>query len=184
VDPGSKESTAPAGSQENKGPTAPRVDILVIPRSGQGYDFVAMDNGDNPKAVRGQFNVTTWNDTNKVRPGTYTLSYRPHIEVKSGIAGIKQTIGAVLSGNKSGDVNVNEGNPALSNTDDWNTIKYEDGTMLGGVMIHHGHDKITGEGGSSLGCFVTDKPTYEQLDQMVCENSNNNDQTYFHLQPR
>jgi hypothetical protein len=33
-------------------------------------------------------------------------------------------------------------------------------------------------------CFVTDKPTYEQLHQMLLENSNNDGQAYFHLLPR
>ncbi len=162
----------------------PRVDIYVYPRKDKGYDFVAI-NSSSPKVVQGQFNTTTTNwTTDSVRPGDYTISYRPHIEVKSGIAGIEQKIGAVMSGNRSGDVNEHEGNLALSNTTDWNTIKYEDGTMLGGIMIHPGRDKSTGEGGGSRGCFVTNKPTYDQLDKMVLENCNHDGQTYFHLQPR
>ncbi|HYA40912.1 MAG TPA: hypothetical protein VEF34_06390 [Syntrophobacteraceae bacterium] len=167
-----------------QGPTAPRVDILVTPRGEKGYDFVAVNSGDNPKSIRGQFNVTTSNDTGKVRPGRYTLSFRPHIEEKSGLAGIKQQIGTLLSGNVSLDINKNEGYPTLSNTDDWNTIIYKDGTKLGGVMIHPGHDRVTGQGGRTEGCFVTDRPTYEQLHQMLIENSNNNGKAYFHLQPR
>ena len=168
----------------NQGPMAPRVDILVTPRSDKGYDFVAMDNGETPKTVRGQFNVTTWNDTGKVRPGTYTLSFRPHIEEKSGVAGIKQEIGTILSGNLSGNVNKREGSPALSNTDDWNTIMYKDGTKLSGVMIHPGRDKVTGEGGGTEGCFVTDEPTYEQLHQLLSDNQGRNGRAYFHLLPR
>jgi hypothetical protein len=179
-----KEGPASRSIQENRGPTAPRVDIYAIPRKDKGYDFVAVDNGDNPKQVRGQFNVTTWSDTSKVRPGNYTLSFRPHIEEKTGVAGIKQEIGAILSGNWSGNVNKNEGYPTLSNTHDWNTILYKDGTKLGGVMIHPGRDKVTGEGGATEGCFVTNKPTYDQLHQMLLENSNNNGQAHFHLLPR
>ena len=167
-----------------QGPDAPRVDILATPRSDKGYDFVAMDNGDNPNTVRGQFNVTTWNDTSKIRPGSYTLSFRPHIEEKSGIAGAKQEIGTILSGNFSGKANKNEGYPTLSNTGDWNTIMYKDGTKFDGVMIHPGRDPVTGEGGGTEGCFVTNKPTYEQLHQMLIENSNNNGKAYFHLLPR
>ena len=183
-DAGNKGKAASDGSLEGHRSQAPRVDIYVYPRKDKGYDFVAI-NSSSPKVIQGQFNTTTTNwATNKVRPGDYTISYRPHIEVKSGITGIKQMIGAVMSGNRSGDVNQHEGNLALSNTNDWDTIRYEDGTMLGGVMIHPGHDKSTGEGGSSLGCFVADKPTYEQLDQMVLENCNNNGHAYFHLQPR
>lgn len=167
-----------------QGPTAPRVDVLVTPRSDKGYDFVAMDNGENQKMVQGQFNVTTSNDTNKVRPGTYSLSFRPHIDEKSGLAGIKQEIGTLLSGNISLDVNRHEGNPALSNTGDWNSIMYKDGARLGGVMIHPGRDPVTGEGGGTEGCFVTNKPTYEQLHQMLIDNSNNGGNAYFHLLPR
>lgn len=81
------------------------------------------------------------------------------------------------------DVNLHEDSSTLSNTDDWNTVRYKDGTTLDGVMIHPGRDKVTGEGGRSEGCFVTDKPTYEQLHQMLQENSNNNGKAYFHLLP-
>ncbi|MGO9022175.1 MAG: hypothetical protein ACLQVJ_27880 [Syntrophobacteraceae bacterium] len=86
----------------------------------------------------------------------------------------------MLSGNLSLDVNRHEDNPTLSNTHDWNTLRYKDGTVLGGVMIHPGLDKATGQGGATFGCFVTDKPTYEQLHQMLLENSNNNGKAYFH----
>ncbi len=149
-DAGNKGEAVPHGSVEGHRAQAPRVDIYVYPRKDKGYDFVAI-NSSNPKVIQGQFNTTTTNwATDKVRPGDYRISYRPHIDVKSGITGIKQMIGAVMSGNSSGNVNKEEGKLALSNTNDWNTIKYENGTQLGGVMIHPGHDKSTGEGGSSL----------------------------------
>ncbi len=64
------------------------------------------------------------------------------------------------------------------------TIMYKDGTRLGGVMIHPGRDPVTGEGGGTEGCFVTDKPTYEQLHKLLLENTNNNGKAYFHLLPR
>jgi hypothetical protein len=180
---GNKGEAASDVSLEGHETQAPRVDIYVYPRNDKGYDFVAI-NSSNPKVIQGQFNVTTTNDTSKVRPGDYTISYRPHIEVKSGIAGIKQTIGAMWSGNLSGNVNKHEGYPTLSNTNDWDTIKYEDGTQLGGVMIHPGRNEITGEGGVTEGCFVTNRPTYEQLHQILLENDKSNGQAYFHLQPR
>src|SRR5208283_5652473 len=100
-DAGNKGEATSDGALEGHRAKAPRVDIYVYPRNDQGYGFVAI-NSSNPKVIQGQFNTTTTNWTpNKVRPGDYTISYRPHIEVKSGIARIEQMIGAVMSGNRS-----------------------------------------------------------------------------------
>ena len=59
----------------------------------------------------------------------------------------------MLSGNISLNVNMHEDNPTLSNTDDWNTIRYKDGTVLGGVMIHPGPRQSHGPGRVDSGVF-------------------------------
>jgi hypothetical protein len=118
--------------------------VYVTPRPNgqQGYTYFAVDNLDNGNGTEGhvlsgQFNVTT-SDSVSLPAGDYTLSPRPYIPPKSGIAGALQILNTLLSGNASGDPNRHVGVPVLSNTSDWNTIQLpNDGTMQG-VEIHPG----------------------------------------------
>jgi len=139
------------------------------PNDPKGFSFFAVDDkGSAP--VTGYFNRTTEANYHELRPGDYTLSPRSHIAVKSSIGGLLQYGHQIWSDNRSGDPNEHEGNPAISNTNDWNTIQLPDGRKMRGAAIHPGRDPITGEGGDSLGCMVTTKKEYNQLNNMLQRN--------------
>jgi hypothetical protein len=111
----------------------------------------------------------TTDNYNQLRPGNYTISPRPHIEEKTGVAGLKQTIGSMLPGNRDGNVNKHEGQPIISNTNDPGTVRYSDGKKIHGATIHPGRD-ANGEGGNSLGCLVCNTETFNKLNQQLNEN--------------
>jgi hypothetical protein len=136
----------------------------------KGYAFFAVD-GRGSAPVEGCFNNSTFMNLNGVPAGDYSLSPRPHIEVKQGLEGLEQRVGLLRSGNSSGDPNKHEGCPTLSNTDDWNTIITPGGDMMQGVMIHPGSED-DGSGGNSLGCLVANKHDYESLNNMLQANYN------------
>jgi RHS repeat-associated protein len=158
-----------------------RADVYVYPMSNgqQGYSFVAIGDNPNSEPVTGHFNVTTSNSVS-LPIGTYTLSPRPHIDVKTGVAGVLQTLNSMLSYNALGDVNRHEGVPVLSNTADWNTIQLPSGVQMHGVEIHPGSDPTTGEGGRSAGCLVCSNVDFGNLNQMLKENYNNGG-AYLHM---
>jgi len=115
------------------------------PHDPKGFSFFAVDDkGSEP--VTGYFNRTTYANYDELLPGDYTLSPRPHIAVKTGLAGAGQYVNQFRTGNSSGDPNKHEGNPAISNSDDWNTIILPNGHKMTGSEIHPGKDSITGEG--------------------------------------
>ena len=133
--------------------------------------------------LRGMFNTTTDNRGNgPIRTGDYTLSPRPYIVEKIGVAGLLQQANALFNLNRSGDVNKHEGMPVLSNTDVPNLIQYSDGSIRTNITIHPGRDPVTGEGGNSLGCFVCNKSDFNNLNQMI-QNNYDNGGSYFHLAP-
>jgi hypothetical protein len=139
------------------------------PNDPKGFSFFAVDDkGSEP--VTGHFNRTTWLNIHELPPGDYTLSPRPHIAVKTGLDGVEQNVGQRLSGNWSGDPNEHEGNPVISNSKDWNTVILPDGIKRSGAAIHPGKDLIAGEGGISLGCMVTTKDEYNQLNRLLQSN--------------
>lgn len=64
--------------------------------------------------------------------------------------------------------NENAGRPTISNTKDWNTIRNPDGSKTHGAQIHPGKNGTNG--GTSLGCMVTDQTTYDKLNELFQEN--------------
>ena len=98
--------------------------------------------------------------------GDYSLTPRSHIEIESGLSGLLQTAGVILSGNTSGDPNRHEGMPVLSNVGKPGLIVYSDGTTRTNVEIHPDRDPLTGEGGVSLGCFVCNNADFGRLNSM------------------
>ena len=154
-------------------PSGLRADVYVtpLPNGQQGYSFRAVDDQGGP-AVTGAFNTTT-SDSIALPRGAYTLTPRPHIEVKTGIAGYLQMLGSLLSGNATGDVNRHEGVPMISNTSDPSTIALPNGGQMRGVEIHPGRDPVTGEGGRSLGCLVCNNIDYGNLNALLKDNYNN-----------
>jgi RHS repeat-associated protein len=148
-------------------PTGLEAWIYVTERGDKGYDFAAYDDQNHP-AVIGTFNTTTQN-VNPLRPGEYTVSPRPHIQPRTGLAGLVQRARSVLSGNAEGNVNRHEGQPLISNTGEAGIIQYSDGEERGGATIHAGRDQ-NGNGGLSLGCLVTDKKTLNALMKLLGQN--------------
>jgi len=139
------------------------------PNDPKGFAFFAVDDkGSEP--VTGYFNRTTYENYNELPSGDYTLSPRPHIAIKSGLEGVEQNLGQKISGNWSGDPNFHEGNPVISNSDDWNTIILPDAHKMRGATIHPGKDPVTGEGGLSLGCMVTTNNEYDKLNRILQRN--------------
>jgi len=161
-------------------PTGLRADVYVmpLPYGQQGYTFRALDD-QNSLVVTGFFNVTT-NNYNQLRIGDYSLSPRPHIEEKTGIAGYAQMLGSIWSGNTTGNVNRHEGVPQISNTDQPGVIMYSDGTMIKAAEIHTGRDPLTGEGGNSLGCLVCNNTDFDKLNQLLKRNYNDGG-AYLHM---
>ncbi|MCP4456842.1 MAG: hypothetical protein GY816_02265 [Cytophagales bacterium] len=71
-----------------------------------------------------------------------------------------------------GDRNRNEGIPTLSNTNNWNTIQYDDGSEpLTGIQIHPGRDEYGS--GISDGCLMCSDVEFGQLNQMFNDNYSN-----------
>ncbi len=143
--------------------------VYVTPRQDKGYNFRAFDDRKNPM-VSGVFNFTTENKDPSVRPGSYSLSPRPHIEEKTGISGVIQQLGSIYYGNRTGDVNRHEGMPVLSNTNQQNLISYPDGSTRTNITIHPGRNPATGEGGNSLGCLVCNNLTFGALNGLLKNN--------------
>lgn len=63
------------------------------------------------------------------------------------------------------------GRPTISNTSDWNTIQYPNGSITKGAQIHPGRNGTNQ--GTSLACMVTDKSTYDALNNLFQNNYNN-----------
>lgn len=149
-----------------------RADVAMIPDpNGKGYIFVAIDSSGNK--ITGHFNNTTFNEPGKALPvGNYTITPRPHIQEKSGIAGVKQKVGTILSGNVSGNVNKHEGQPTITNTGRPGEVRRPDGTTMEGVTIHPGRDS-NGNGGVSEGCLVTCNADFGRLNSMLNQNYQN-----------
>ena len=175
-------------------PSGMRADVFAtpLPNGQKGFSYTAIGptgasyptmEANYDIILRGMFNTTTDNRGNgPIRTGDYTLSPRPYIVEKIGVAGLLQQANALFNLNRSGDVNKHEGMPVLSNTDVPNLIQYSDGSIRTNITIHPGRDPVTGEGGNSLGCFVCNKSDFNNLNQMI-QNNYDNGGSYFHLAP-
>jgi len=129
--------------------------VIARPNNQGGFDFLAFDNqGSN--LITGSFNNDTTN-FNQVRPGDYSATPRPTLP---------NTFANWLFNR-----NEKAGNPTISNTNDWNTIKYADGSITRGAQFHEGRDG-TSEG-TSLACMVSNSSTNDKLLEMFERNYNN-----------
>ena len=129
--------------------------VHAFPNSQGGYDFHAFDNqGSN--VVTGSFNNNTIN-FNQILPGVYSVTPRPELP---------NTLTNWLF-----DRNKNAGNPTISNTDDWNTIQYSDGSITTGAQFHEGRGG--GSGGVSQACMVSDGMTNIDVNDLFLRNYDN-----------
>ncbi|WP_050750276.1 RHS repeat-associated core domain-containing protein [Allochromatium vinosum] len=129
--------------------------VAAIPLSTGGYSFTATGSGLHGN-ITGTFNTGTIN-FNQIRPGTYFITPRPNLP---------NTFTNWLF-----DRNEYAGRPTISNTDDWNTIRYPDGSVTHGAQIHPGRNGTSG--GVSRACMVTDQSTYDSLNNLFQNNYNN-----------
>ncbi len=129
--------------------------VNAFPNSQGGFDFVAHDDqGSEP--IAGNFNNDTDN-FNQIRPGSYNVTPRPELP---------NTFTNWLFNR-----NENAGNPTISNTNDWNTIRYPNGDVTTGAQFHEGRNGSAT--GVSLACMVSDRPTNNALEQLFQGNYNN-----------
>lgn len=136
--------------------------VLVRPLPGGGYRFQATDNlGSNP--VTGTFNTGTAINVNQLPAGDYTVNPRPRVAEPGLLGQIRDSF--------MGDRNKNAGRPTISNTENWNQVRYPDGSIHEGVQIHPGREGTAS--GNSLGCLVCTQSNYGQLNQMFQKNYNN-----------
>jgi len=142
-----------------------KVNVYPRPNNQQGFDYIAFDDlGSKPLA--GQFNANTTINVNQLRAGDYTVSPRPHVP-EPGLFG---TLNDWLHGNFSGR-NRNEGIPTISNTTDWNTIRYSEGTIIQGAQIHSGRNGT--DQGNSLACLVCTQDNFNNLNALFQKNYDN-----------
>lgn len=129
--------------------------VNAFPNNQGGFDFTATDNqGSAP--ITGHFNNDTIN-INQLRSGKYDVTPRPRLP---------STLKNWLFNR-----NENAGRPTISNTDDWNTIKYADGDITTGAQFHEGRDGTSS--GTSLACLVSDRTTNDLLREMFEKNYDN-----------
>lgn len=130
--------------------------INAFPNGQGGYNFIAHDSTPGSSVITGNFNNNTHN-INQIRSGTYNVTPRP-------------TLPNTLS-NWLFNRNDNAGNPTISNTGDWNTIEYSDGSITRGAQFHGGRNGTSS--GVSQACMVSDRETNNALNQMFQNNYNN-----------
>jgi len=122
--------------------------VVASPNNQGGYNFYAHDNMGSA-TITGNFNNNTLN-YNQIRAGTYSVNPRPVLPF--------------TFSNWLNNVNANAGRPTISNTNDWNTIVYSDGSVTTGAQFHQGR------GGTSFGvsqaCMVSNAQTNTALNNM------------------
>ncbi|MFT5419325.1 MAG: RHS repeat-associated protein [Candidatus Endobugula sp.] len=126
--------------------------VNASPNAQGGLNFTAHDNQGGP-AITGNFNNDTTN-FNQVESGVYNVTPRPTLPN--------------TPTNWLFDRNANAGNPTISNTDDWNTIRYSDGSITTGAQFHEGRNGTSS--GTSLACMVSDRGTNDALNEMFNRN--------------
>ena len=129
--------------------------VTASPLASGGFNFSATGTG-LAGSITGTFNTGTTN-FNQIQTGIYSVEPRPSLPD--------------TFINEFFDRNKNAGRPTISNTDDWNTIRNPDGSITHGAQIHPGKDGTNG--GTSLGCMVTDQSTYDKLNKLFQDNYNN-----------
>jgi hypothetical protein len=129
--------------------------VTASPLTGGGFNFTATGTGLTGN-ITGTFNTGTTN-FNQIQTGTYSVAPRPSLP--------DTFLNELLNRDK------NAGRPTISNTNDWNTIINPDGSITHGAQIHPGNNGTNG--GTSLGCMVTDQPTYNKLNKLFQDNYNN-----------
>lgn len=139
-----------------------RADVYAWPNSGGGFEYTAIDNMGS-KQLTGTFNTSTTINVNQLPTGDYTVSPRPSVPEPGPLGQIRDYF--------MGDRNRNAGNPTISNTDDWNQVRFPDGSMHQGVQIHPGRGGS--DNGNSLGCLVCTQGQFNLLNQMFWRNYNN-----------
>ena len=139
--------------------------IYATPNNQGGFNFYAFDN-QGSGTVTGDFNNNTSN-FNQLKPGVYSVTPRPELP---------NTFSNWLF-----DRNENTGNPTISNTNDWNTVQYSDGSITTGAQFHEGRDG--GTGGISQACMVSDRKTNDKLRELFEKNYDNGGVTLTILPP-
>ncbi|MES2369764.1 MAG: RHS repeat-associated core domain-containing protein [Pseudomonadota bacterium] len=165
---GSNQSSAAIGEQNpwalpSGGATlVARADIDVWPRQGGGFNYRASDD-QGSKPLQGTFNTGTSININQLPTGNYSVSPRPAVPEPGFFGGIRDLY--------LGDRNRNAGRPTISNTNNWNQIRFPDGSLHEGVQIHPGRSGTNG--GNSLGCLVCTQSQFNSLNQMFQKNYDN-----------
>lgn len=136
----------------------------------KGFYYVVVD--DKGNTASGLANANTLN-FNQVRPGSYTVSPRPQLSQS-----LRNKAREIFTGR---GVNRRQGYPTISNTDDWNTIRYPDRSEpTTGAQFHEGRDGT--DGGISQACMVTDKPSFEKINNIFKKNYNDGG-VFLHVLP-
>jgi|GEM_PF-6752391 len=139
-----------------------RADVYAWPNSGGGFAYTAVDDMGS-KQLTGTFNTGTTINVNQLPAGDYTVTPRPSVAEPGPLGQIRDYF--------MGDRNRNAGNPTISNTDNWNQVRFPDGSIHQGVQIHPG--RAGSDSGNSLGCLVCTQGQFNQLNQMFWKNYNN-----------
>jgi len=128
--------------------------VVATPLPNGGFSFSATGSGLDG-SITGTFNTGTIN-YNQIRPGSYSVTPRPALPASF--------INWLLNRNE------HAGRPTISNTDDWNTIRYPDGSVTRGAQFHPGRNGTNS--GISQACMVTDQATYDSLNELFQNNYN------------
>jgi hypothetical protein len=139
-----------------------RADVEVWPRQGKGFNYRATDD-QGSKPLQGTFNTGTSLNINQLPEGDYRVTPRPRVPEPGPIGKVRDFFMV--------DRNKNAGRPTISNTDNWNQVRFPDGSIHEGIQIHPGRQGTAS--GSSLGCLVCTEPEYNQLNQMFNRNYDN-----------
>jgi RHS repeat-associated protein len=141
-------------------PTGLEAFVYAAPRAQGGFNYRAFDDNGS-KMLTGTFNANTWVNTQQLPAGSYTVSPRPYLDTNY----LQQAKDLIF-----GDRNAHAGRPTISNTDNWNTTVFPDGSSHQGIEIHPG--RTADGGGVSLGCLVCSDADYGQLNSLFQNNYN------------
>ena len=149
-----------------------RADVIVSPRQGGGFNYRATDD-QGSKPLQGTFNTGTTLNINQLPEGDYRVTPRPRVP-EPGLLGQVRDVFV-------GDRNRNAGRPTISNTDNWNQVRFPNGSIHEGVQIHPGRQGTSG--GNSLGCMVCSQAEYNLLNDMFKINYSNGG-VFLHVVPQ
>ena len=132
--------------------------VYAAPRAQGGFNYRAFDDNGS-KMLTGTFNANTWVNTQQLPAGSYTVSPRPYLDTNY----LQQAKDLIF-----GDRNAHAGRPTISNTGNWNTTVFPDGSTHQGIEIHPG--RTADGGGVSLGCLVCSDAAYGQINALFQKN--------------